>query len=96
MGKYFFLNENIYLSQFEYILPRNIKFKLEKITDELISDYKIKKFKDINKIMKKTNKGFSKIFIKAHVYYFKFIEILDQSPIKKWTFTNKFSIDIYP
>ena len=84
--------------EFEYLLPRNLKFKIKKIDtilDDVISDpAKLSSslssitFEKLNKIMKKTKNSnlYKKIYGKIKVYHLDFVEQLPVEPLPSYIY----------
>ena len=83
--------------EFEYLLPRNLKFKIKKI-DTIIND-KITyqnpiTFEKLNKIMKKTKDDnlYKKLNHKIKVYHLQFDEQLPVLPLEPYTYKNNLNL----
>ena len=83
--------------EFEYLLPRNLKFKITKI--DTMSDTKLTysnpiKFENLNKIIKNTkhNDIYKKINNKIKVYHIQFLEQLPIVPLNEYKYDSKINI----
>ena len=87
------ISQSIY-DEFEYLLPRNLKFKIKKIdklVDERVSSSSSITFEKLNKLMKKTKNSnlYKKINGKIKVYHLDFVEQLPVEPLPAYIYNPK-------
>jgi len=87
--------------EFEYLLPRNLKFKIKKIetiVDDTISYLNPTTFETLNKIIKKTktknNNIFKKINNKIKIYHLDFVEHLPVEPVEPYKYNSSIKLHI--
>jgi hypothetical protein len=90
------ISKSLY-DEFEYLLPRNLKFRIKKIDnmiDTQLSYSNPLKFENLNKIIKHTkhNDIYKKINSKIKVYHIEFIEQLPILPLAEYTYDSKINI----
>ena len=90
----FSLNE-----EFEYLLPRNLKFKIKKIEtiiDDNVSTSSLLTFEKLDKIMKNTkiNNLYKKINTKIKVYHLEFVEQLPVVSLEPYKYNSKINLHI--
>ncbi len=90
----FSLNE-----EFEYLLPRNLKFKIKKIEtiiDDNVSTSSLLTFEKLDKIMKHTkiNNLYKKINNKIKVYHLDFVEQLPVVSLEPYKYNSKINLHI--
>ena len=90
------ISESLY-EEFEYLLPRNLKFKIKKIDnifDDIVSYSSPITFEKLNKILKKTKNSdlYKKINSKIKVYHLDFIEQLPVEPIPEYVYNPKINL----
>ena len=83
--------------EFEYLLPRNLKFKIKKIDnmlDDSVSYSNPITFEKLNKIMKKTKNSnlYKKINGKIKVYHLDFVEQLPVDPLPEYIYNSKINL----
>jgi hypothetical protein len=89
------ISESVY-DEFEYLLPRNLKFKIKKI-DKIVDDTLLSSssssitFEKLNKLMKKTKNSdlYKKFYGKIKVYHLDFIEQLPVEPLPAYIYNPK-------
>jgi hypothetical protein len=91
-----YISESIY-DEFEYLLPRNLKFKIkkiDKILDDSVSSSSSITFEKLNKIMKKTKNSnlYKKINGKIKVYHLDFVEQLPVDPLPQYIYNSKINL----
>jgi len=85
--------------EFEYLLPRNLKFKIKKIEtilDDTISYVNPTTFEKLTKIIKtsKNNNIFKKINDKIKIYHLDFVEHLPVEPIEPYKYNSSIKLHI--
>ena len=85
--------------EFEYLLPRNLKFKIKKIEtiiDDTVSSSSAITFEKLDKIMKHTkiNNLYKKINNKIKVYHLDFIEQLPIVSLEPYKYNSKINLHI--
>lgn len=90
------MKSEVNFTEYEYLLPSNLIFRLVKIEEELLPEFKktIKTFKNLNKITNKSR--YKKIYKKINVYYLEFIKVLEFKPLPRWTLSQNYELQIYP
>jgi hypothetical protein len=87
--------------EFEYLLPRNLKFKIKKIEtilDDTISYITSTTFEQLNKIIKKTknknnnNNIFKKINNKIKIYHLDFVEHLPVETVEPYVYKSSLKL----
>jgi hypothetical protein len=95
------ISSSIY-EEFEYLLPRNLKFKIKKIEtilDDNISHTTQITFAKLNKIIKKTksnndNNILKKINNKIKIYHLDFVEHLPVEPLEPYKYDSSLQLHI--
>ena len=85
--------------EFEYLLPRNLKFKIKKIETIIADDISYSNpitFEKLDKIMKhtKTNNLYKKINKKIKVYHLDFVEQLPVLPLAPYTYNSNINLHL--
>jgi hypothetical protein len=91
-----YISDSIY-DEFEYLLPRNLKFKIkkiDKILDDTVSFSSSITFEKLNKILKKTKNSnlYKKINGKIKVYHLDFMEQLPVEPLPPYVYNPKINL----